>query len=147
MGVEAVGPVVVDTNVWISAFLTKTGAPAALVRHLLTHAQPVFSPATFDELKARLWRPKFDRYLGMDERKRLLHDLEAVAHWVDPPKEIVTRAFCRDADDDKFVHAALAAGTNLLVSGDDDLLCLHPLGDLCILTPRAAWRRWGQDEW
>ena len=25
-----------------------------------------------------------------------------------------------------------------LVSGDDDWLCLHPLNDLSILTPRAA---------
>lgn len=138
MRVESVGPVVLDTNVWISAFLTKTGASAALVRHLLAHAQPVFSPATFDQLKTRLWRPKFDRYLSMDDRKLLLHDLDAVAHRVDPPKEIVVQPSCRDADDDKFIHAALAAGAALLVSGDDDLLCLHPLGDLRILTPRAA---------
>lgn len=128
MRVEAVvRPVVLDTNGWIGAFLTKTGAPAALVRHLLALAQPVFSPATFVELKTRLWRPKFDRYLGMDERKLLLHDLDAVARWVDPPKDIVAQAFCRDADDDKFIHAALAADATLLISGDDDLLCLHPL--------------------
>jgi len=138
MRVEAVGPVVLDTNVWISAFLIRSSAPAALVRHLLVHARPVFSPATFEELETRLWRPKFDRYIGMNERKLLLHDLDAVAHWVDPPKEIVARTFCRDKDDDKFIHAAMAAGATLLISGDDDLLCLHPLGDLRILTPRAA---------
>jgi uncharacterized protein len=138
MRVEPAGPVVLDTNVWISAFLVKTGAPAALVRHLLAHARPVFSAATFEELATRLWRPKLDRYLSMDERKLLLHDVDAVAHWVDPPKEIVAQAWCRDAADGKFIHAALAAGATLLVSGDDDLLCLHPLRDLRVLTSRAA---------
>jgi predicted nucleic acid-binding protein len=41
-------------------------------------------------------------------------------------------------DTDVLLSAALAAGACRLVSGDDDLLCLHPLQTLHILTPRAA---------
>jgi hypothetical protein len=40
--------------------------------------------------------------------------------------------------DDIFVHAALAANLTRLVSGDEDLLCLNPIGALQIITPRAA---------
>ncbi len=100
--------VVIDTNVWISAFLMKTGAPAAVVRNVITPGRPVFSLQTFAELEARLWLPKFDRYLGMDDRKLLLQDASALAHWVEVPPALAVQKFCRDADDDKFIRAALA---------------------------------------
>lgn len=138
MRAEPAKRVVIDTNVWISAFLVKTGAPAELVRRVLAHGEPVFSPATFAELEARTWRPKFDRYLDMDERKQLLRDANSLAYWVSVSPAIAARHFCRDADDDEMIHAALAAQATLLVTGDDDLLRLHPPGDLNILTPRAA---------
>jgi putative PIN family toxin of toxin-antitoxin system len=138
MKAESAWPVVIDTNVWISAFLMKTGAPADLVRLVLAQGQPVFSAVTFDELDARLWRPKFDRYLDIDQRKQLLRDANSLACWIIVPPTIAAQTFCRDADDDKMIHAALAAKATLLVTGDDDLLCLHPLGDLDILTPRVA---------
>lgn len=141
MRAESAWRVVIDTNVWISAFLVNTGAPAELVRLVLAHGQPVFSAATLAELDARLWRPKFDRYLDIDERRRLLRDLNSLACWITVPPPIAAQTFCRDADDDKMIHAALAAQATLLVTGDDDLLCLHPLGKLNILTPRAALAR------
>lgn len=130
--------VVIDTNVWISAFLMKTGAPAAVVRNVITHGRPVFSLQTFAELEARLWLPKFDRYLGMDDRKFLLQDASALAHWVEVPPDMVAQKFCRDADDDKFIHAALAAEASWLVTGDKDLLQVPALPRLRILTPAAA---------
>ncbi len=41
-------------------------------------------------------------------------------------------------DTNVLLSAALAANVCRLVSGDDDLLCLHPIGELHILTPRSA---------
>ena len=52
--------VVVDTNVWLSAALSPTGAPSQVLRGVLAHGVPVFSDATFAELEARIWKPKFD---------------------------------------------------------------------------------------
>jgi putative PIN family toxin of toxin-antitoxin system len=119
------GPsVVIDTNVWISGLLTKTGTPAQLIRNVVRRGLPIFSPDTFAELKQRLWLPKFDRYVTMEFRKQLLHDIDTVALWVDVPPQIAEQAFCRDADDDKFIHAALASGAAWLVTGDKDLLVL-----------------------
>lgn len=132
------GRIVIDTNVWISAWLSPGGAPALLVRQVVQHAQPVFTRATFAELSERVWKPKFDRYLGMDHRRQLLHQADAVAHWVEVSPEVEAQKYCRDPDDDKFIHAALSADARWLVTGDDDLLVLSAVGQTRIVTPRAA---------
>lgn len=132
--------VVVDTNVLLSAALSPKGAPAQLVDRLLIQAQIVFSEQTFAELKTRLWKPKFDRYITMECRQSLLHDFNAIAHWVNVRERIAAVAYSRDPTDDAFIHAALAADARRLVTGDDDLLSLDPIKnlDLRILTPRQA---------
>ena len=130
--------VVVDTNVWISAALTREGAPAQLARRVLAECAPAFSEATFVELETRLWRPKFDRYLGMELRQRILHDLTAAAFWTAIPAELAAQQWCRDPDDDHFIRAALAARAPLLVSGDTDLLDVPAIDGLCVLTPAQA---------
>jgi len=107
---------------------------------VLEHILPVVSPTTFAELETRLWKPKFDRYLSMEHRQRILHDLNAAAHWVDVPAEITAQTFCRDADDDKFIQAALAAQAPWLVTGDQDLLDVPALPGLRILSPADAIR-------
>lgn len=135
--------VVIDSNVWISAALSRTGAPALLVRHVLERGLPVFSPDTFAEFETRLWLPKFDRYVSMELRQRILHDLNASAYWVDVPPEIAAKHYCRDASDDKFIHTALAAQAPWLVTGDQDLLDVPKVPDLRILTPAEAMQEPG----
>lgn len=115
---------VIDTNVWISGVLLKTGTPAMLIRRSLQFAQPVFTSETFTELEERLWRPKFDRYVTIEQRKRLLHDIKAVAQWIIVPENIANQSFSRDRDDDKFIHAALVTKAECLITGDKDLLVL-----------------------
>ena len=132
---------VIDTNVLISAALSSSTPPALVVRHVLRHGLLLFSDTTFAELQTRLWRPKFDRYLSMEDRKQLLHDFSAAGVWVDVPPSIQLRRFSRDADDDAFAHVALAGNAGLLVSGDQDLLALGNVDALPILTPAQAWSR------
>ncbi len=134
--------VVIDTNVWISGLLTRTGTAALLTRHVVQEGQVVFTAQTFAELKDRLWRPKFDRYVTLEQRKKLLSDIESSGLWVEVPPVISATTFCRDVADDMFIHAAHAAQSSWLVTGDDDLLCLHPLAHLQILSPRAALDAW-----
>jgi len=114
------------------------GRPGLEVRHALAHGHILFTEATFAELETRVWRPKFDRYLSMEARKLLQHDFRAVAQWVDVPPKTSTRRFSRDADDDKFLHAALAGGAKVLVSGDRDLLDLGTVEGVDILSPAQA---------
>lgn len=130
--------VVVDTNVLLSAALAPRGTPAKLVDLLLLEGRLVFSDATFAELETRIWKPKFDHYLPIERRRNLLQDFTDGALRVTVPREMASRSFSRDPTDDPFIHTALAAGSTLLVTGDNDLLCLNPMDSLRILTPRAA---------
>ena len=130
--------VVLDTNIWLSAAISKSGAPAQVVRRVLQNGIPVFSKATFAELEARLWKPKFDRYLSMDTRRAILHDANAVAHWVDIPADIAAKTYSRDPDDDKFIHTAIAASAAWLVTGDQDLLVIETPLPVRILTAGEA---------
>ncbi len=126
---------VLDTNVLISAALSSKGAPHALVQHTLSHGCLVFSSATFEELRSRLYRPKFDIYLSLDMREGLLHDFSASAKWVEAD---VVLPYSRDPSDDVFIATALKAGLDFLVSGDKDLLEAPMPEGMQVLTPVQA---------
>jgi putative PIN family toxin of toxin-antitoxin system len=128
-------PVVIDTNVLISAALLADSTPATVTRLVLQRGRIVFSVATFAELETRLWRPKFDRYLTLEMRKLLLHDLGSVADWVKPT---CTSRHSRDPEDDMFVHAAIAGEAEMLISGDRDLLDLGRVEGIAVLSPAQA---------
>jgi putative PIN family toxin of toxin-antitoxin system len=130
--------VVIDTNVWISGILSRHGAPAHVIRRVRSFGIPVFSDTTFDELESRLWKPKFDRYLDLETRERLLHDISAVSHWVNIPEPLLINRYSRDSSDDMFIHAAIASGAHWLVTGDPDLLVLNQVDLIRILSPAEA---------
>ncbi len=69
---------VIDTNILTSAALSAQGSPAKLVLCAMARHRLVFSQTTFDELRTRIYRPKFDRYICLDDRERLLRDFSAV---------------------------------------------------------------------
>lgn len=125
----------IDTNVLISAALTARGAPAQLVQLVLERGALVFSQPTFNELKTRLYRPKFDRYISLELREAVLHDLSAAARWVEIGEP---GRYCRDRSDDMFIETTLAARAGVLVSGDQDLLDAPAIAGLRILTPQQA---------
>ena len=131
---------VIDTNVLISAALSSKGAPAKLVRYCLENGALVFSSATFEELKTRLYKPKFDPYISIEFRNQLLHDFNASAVWVEIGK---ISKYCRDSDDDVFVETALQSKANLLISGDQDLLTAKPVKNVRIVSPAQATKLLG----
>ena len=79
----------------------------------------VFSNETFEELRSRFRRPKFDRYVGQGGRAVYLPQLEAVSEWVSIAG---AKLGCRDPDDDKLLETALMGEADCLVTGDRDLL-------------------------
>lgn len=124
--------IVLDSNVLISAALSPSGMAANVVNYAIKHHTIVFSDETFDELQTRLWRPKFDRYITLEQRKLILHDLGAIAGWVEIQDS--TR-YSRDIDDDKFIAIALAGNAEIIVSRDADLLVLETINNVRILQP------------
>ena len=125
--------VVVDTNVLISAALRPHGPPRSVVE-AVREARGVllFSEQTFDELRSRFLRPKFDRYVGRQGRAVYLAQLEAVSEWV---SIVGAKLGCRDPDDDKLLETALMGTADCLVTGDRDLLEMSPFQDIPIVTP------------
>jgi putative PIN family toxin of toxin-antitoxin system len=130
--------VVVDTNVLISGLLSSTPTPARAVEHAIQTAQLVASRETLRELFTTLLAARFDRYVSRERRERLLLRLISLVEIAVIVQEI--RA-CRDPDDDKFLEAAVNGRADVLVSGDDDLLVLHPFREIAILSAAEYLKR------
>jgi putative PIN family toxin of toxin-antitoxin system len=126
--------VVIDTNVFISRFLNLNSTPAQAIAKATRHSTLLISAATFAELEEVLIRRKFDPYLSLARRRDFLDDLRAIATLVDVSTPI--RA-CRDPRDDKFLEVAVHGRADLIITGDRDLLDLHPFCGISILTPAA----------
>ena len=125
---------VLDSNVIVSAVLFHQGQPAQAVDAALDRGEVLVSDDIARELNDVLSRPKFERYASEEDRARLLQSLLREARLVEIEETI--RA-CRDPKDDKYLEAAVGGRAECIISGDDDLLVLHPFRGIPILRPRA----------
>ena len=130
--------IVVDTNVFISGLLSSTSHPARVVERIIEHCQLLGSTDTLRELIETLLLPKFDRYVSRPRREALLDRLTPSVEIVEIVQHV--RA-CRDPKDDKFLELAVNGEANVIVTGDDDLLSLHPFRGIDILPPAAYLER------
>jgi putative PIN family toxin of toxin-antitoxin system len=126
---------VFDCNVLISAALVETGTAARALDAAYAEHKLLLSEPTFDELVTRLARPKFRPYLGDASRTAFLEALSAAAQWIEIEGE---PQGCRDPDDDKYLETAVRGSADAIVTGDRDLLDMHPFGGTSILSP-ADW--------
>ena len=92
----------------------------------------LFSDETFAELRTRLLRTKFDRYVSSQSRAVYLARVRAVAEWVGI---VGAKLGCRDPDDDKVLEVALMGAADCIVTGDQDLLEIASFRSIPILTP------------
>ncbi|MEQ9490456.1 MAG: putative toxin-antitoxin system toxin component, PIN family [Alphaproteobacteria bacterium] len=125
--------VVFDTNVLISATLQPTGSTRAAVEAVrVAQGVLLFSDETFEELRTRFLRPKFDPYVSHEIRALFLAQIDSVSERVS-----ITGAKlgCRDSDDDKIIETALAGEAACIVTGDKDLLVMSPFQNIPIVTP------------
>jgi hypothetical protein len=132
-----------DTNVVVSAALLPQSMPRQAFDRALQHGTLLMSSATVAELNDVLRRPRFDPYVHEDERLEFLAVLVRDAEVVEVT-EVVTD--CRDPKDNKFLELALDGEATHIVSGDEDLLVLHPFRSIPILTPRGFVAQWEGEE-
>ena len=130
--------VVIDTNVLISAALLDDSVPARARNHVLRHGELVATEPTFAEFVGRLMSQKFDAYASRAARELLLQRLVPIIDIV--PVVQVVKA-CRDPGDDKILEAAVNGRANLIITGDKDLLMLHPFQGIDILSAAAYLER------
>jgi putative PIN family toxin of toxin-antitoxin system len=132
---------VIDTNVLLSALLWG-GTPHALMEHVRNGTVTLISsPALLTELARVIDRPKFDVILlrTNTSRAQTLTEVRLLAEVIDPPP--LAQPVCRDKDDDAVLALALAAQADIVISGDDDLLCLVSFEGIPILTPAQGLQR------
>ena len=123
---------VFDTNILISHLLIPTGIPAKAVRKGLHKGRIIVSDDTLNELASVISRPKFDRYISLQDRKDFFRFLGRVVERVAIIRNV--RA-CRDPKDDKFLELAVNGRAETIITGDQDLLALHPFHSIKIITP------------
>jgi len=112
---------VVDTNVWVSAFLSPQGYPARVYQ--AARQEQFFSLTSeplLDELTEVLTRPRLMRLHGepLDTIHRFVFRLKRLSLLVPVTGNL---ALCRDPDDDVLLETAFAGHATFLVSRDEDL--------------------------
>jgi uncharacterized protein len=125
---------VFDTSVLVSALLLKNSKPRKALDFAQGSGKILLSFAVLAELYDVLSRKQFRRYINEEDIRRFLAALTREAQWVDINVRIVA---CRDPKDDKFLELAECGRAEYIVTGDADLIVLHPFRGIQILTPRA----------
>lgn len=133
--------VVIDTGVLVSALIRPQGTMGEILRTLRDgRFTPIYSTPMVMEIIDVLSRPKFRAkyHIRPDDMNALVNLLRLRGELVIPEKEITA---CRDPKDNKFLEAALAGEADAIVTGDDDLLVLHPFENVEILPPAEFFER------
>jgi len=126
---------VVDTNILIRALIKPQGTVGPVLTRLrdgnytLLYAEPLL-----DELVAKLALPRIrDKYhLTDDDVETVLALILLRGEPVVPQRRITA---CRDPKDDIVLEVAVAGEADYIVTGDDDLLVLHPFEGIPIVGP------------
>lgn len=124
---------VFDTNNIVSALLVPDSKPRQAFDRAQDRGKILISMPVLLEIHQVLARRKFDKYVPEEKRKEFLAALVKHAEFVEITEEITD---CRDKDDNKFLELAVCGGAECIVSGDGDLLELHPFRGIRILQAR-----------
>lgn len=123
--------IVVDTNVFISAFLKTSSVPALAVQLVCREHAVLKSTDTEQEIRRVISRPHLQRYIDSSAHA-WLDSVLAMAESVEVKKRITV---CRDPMDDKFLELAVNGGADLVISGDKDLISMTSFEGIPIITP------------
>ena len=122
---------VIDTNNLISAALIHTSTSRKALEKAITLGKIAIAPNTLDELLDVIFRKKLDKYfVDNNERLVIVNILEANSVLFSPEISIDD---CRDKKDNKFLELAITVKASCIITGDTDLLVLHPFRNIPIL--------------
>ena len=127
---------VFDTNVIVSSLLFKSGNPSKAFRYALQYGEVLLSLELLEELSDVL-REKFNRFVTTEERDEFLETFVERATLVEVIEKVQE---CRDPKDDKILELALNGQAEYIVTGDKDLLVLHPFRNVKIVTCRGIFK-------
>ena len=135
---------VVDTNALVSSTAGPRGRLGRLLDYLESGAYNLlYSDDLLAELREVLDRPRVRRGSRIQDE-----DVDALLELIRRrgvrvvPSRIIT--ICRDPDDNHVLEVAVEGGADVIVTGDDDLLVLHPFKGIPIVRPVDFLRMLGQ---
>jgi uncharacterized protein len=111
----------VDTNVWVSAFITPGGPTARVLKAFLeSRFVPVVSAALIEEIREVLLRDRIRRRYSPNDAliAAFIEGLDLQAIHVRPEGKL---QLCRDPDDDFLLETAIQGNAHYAVSRDDDI--------------------------
>lgn len=123
---------VFDTNILISGLLLPDSQPARAVKKGIHAGRISVSGETLSELADVLSRTKFNRYISVEDRKEYFRYFSRVVEKIEIIRKITV---CRDPKDNKFLEVAVNGQAEIIITGDKDLLILHPYQSIQIITP------------
>jgi len=122
---------VFDTNSLISANLSPDSVNRKAYDKARAIGMAVYSDSTLAEFAETLSRPKFDKYISIEKRSQAISAFEKVGQHIHVSVNI---DICRDPKDNKFLELAVETGAACIITGDKDLLVLHPFQNIPILS-------------
>ncbi len=115
--------VIFDNNAIISAAILKNSVPAKALDFAIANCLLLQSEKTLEELRQVLKREKFNKYINLQERDDFVNYVMTNVIKVQVTSVITD---CRDPKDNKFLELAVDGNAKYIVTGDKDLLVLHP---------------------
>jgi putative PIN family toxin of toxin-antitoxin system len=123
---------IADTNILLSSLFISGSTTFKALEKASSKGSLLFSDDTFLEFELVLFRKKFDKYFSKEERLQIIEKFYTEAVFVQVSSNLT---ISRDLKDDKFLNLAIDASASCIITGDKDLLVLHPFRDILILSP------------
>jgi hypothetical protein len=123
--------IVIDTNLWISAFISKNFRNRLFLILENTAIDIISSKESIEELESVVSRAKFRKYMTKETFEILFHLILARLNFITVVSVIT---LCRDPKDDFLLALCKDGNVDYLISGDKGLLILNPFENTEILT-------------
>lgn len=140
----------VDTNCVLSGLANDAGACGRILAgHLIGLHVILITPEIVEEYRNALMYGAVGRLLESRRRSRqfALNSLADVILAADEIMLIGEAPPCRDEDDRKFLHCAVSGAADFVITRDGDLLDLHDVNGIPIVTPGDFLERCRANGW
>src|ERR1700733_7900429 len=123
---------VFDTNILVSALFDNDSIPALALKKARVNGILLISDEIAAEYISVFSREKFNKYVPQSLRFSFVENIisNALPVIIESPVKV-----CRDPKDDMFLSIAVNAKATCIITGDNDLLVLHPFQEISIITP------------
>ncbi len=130
--------IVIDTNIWVSYLLKPHTPLGALIECIESKHNFLYSHELLSEVAKVIMRDKFRPYIDSEDIRNFLQALEIKGQLIQVTSNVNA---CRDPKDNMILALARDGQADMIITGDKDLLTLHPFESIPIYTPSDAFNQ------